>query len=78
MEIRVGYRIEITTTQPVSCMTLLDPHPSRDGDMVSTPTPKVRSLADRSDVAVREYTDAFGNRCRRLLVPVGGALFTNA
>lgn len=77
MEIRIGYRIEITTTQPVSCMTLLDPHPSRDGDMVNPPTPKVRSLADGSDVPVREYTDGFGNRCRRLLVPVGGALFTN-
>lgn len=77
MDIRVGYRIEITTTQPVACMTLLDPHPSRDGDMVGSPTPRVTSLADGSDVAVREYVDGFGNRCRRLMVPSGGALFTN-
>ncbi|KRE13863.1 transglutaminase [Bosea sp. Root381] len=77
MEIRVGYQIEITTAQPVSCMTLLDPHPSRDGDMVSLPRPRVTSLADGSEVRVREYTDGFGNRCRRLLVPAGGVLFTS-
>lgn len=77
MEIRVGYRIEITTTQPLSCMTLLDPHPSRGGDLVGAPTPRVTSLVDGTDVPVREYTDGFGNRCRRLMVPTGGALFTN-
>nr|WP_047577862.1 transglutaminase family protein [Methylobacterium sp. ZNC0032] len=77
MEIRVGYRIEITTTQPLSCMTLLDPHPSRGGDVVGAPTPRVTSLVDGTDVSVREYTDGFGNRCRRLMVPTGGALFTN-
>lgn len=77
MEIRVGYRIEITTTQPLSCMTLLDPHPSRGGDVVGAPTPRVTSLVDGTDVPVREYTDGFGNRCRRLMVPTGGALFTN-
>lgn len=77
MEIRVGYRIEITTAQPVSCMTLLDPHPCREGDLANQPTPRVTSLADGSEVPVREYTDGFGNRCRRLLVPTGGARFTS-
>lgn len=77
MDIRVGYRIEITTTQPLSCMTLLDPHPSRDGDVVGGQTPQVTSLVDGTGVPVREYTDGFGNRCRRLMVPTGGALFTN-
>lgn len=77
MEIRIGYRIEITTTQPVACMTLLDPHPSRDEDKVRPATARVTSLADGSDVLVREYIDGFGNRCCRLMVPSGGALFTN-
>lgn len=45
--------------------------------MVGSPTPRVTSLADGSDVTVREYLDGFGNRCRRLMVPSGGALFTN-
>lgn len=77
MEIRVGYRIEITTAQPTSCMTLLDPHPSRDANLVGQPTPQVTSLADGSEVSVRQYTDGFGNRCRRLLVPAGGVRFSN-
>lgn len=77
MEIRVGYRIQITTAQPTSCMTLLDPHPSRDANLVGQPTPRVTSLADGSEVSVRQYTDGFGNRCRRLLVPAGGVRFTN-
>jgi transglutaminase-like putative cysteine protease len=45
--------------------------------VVGAPTPRVTSLLDGTDVPVREYTDGFGNRCRRLMVPTGGALFTN-
>ena len=77
MEIRVGYRIEIITAQPTPGLLLLDPHPSRDADIVSPPRRQVQSIADGSQVPVQEYTDGFGNRCRRLVVPQGGAVFTN-
>ncbi len=35
------------------------------------------SLADGGDVQCAEYTDGFGNRCRRLVVPPGGVAFTD-
>lgn len=75
MKIRVGYRIEIVTTLPTPALVLLDPHPSRDADEVCSKKRTVRSLADGSDVPVTEYVDGFGNRCRRLVVPTGGAAF---
>lgn len=75
MQIRVGYRIEISTAQPIPGLLLLDPHPSRKKDIISRQFREVVSLADGSDIPVEEYTDGFGNRCRRLVVPQGGAVF---
>lgn len=77
MDIRVGYRIEIGAFQDVPALVLLDPHPSRHADFMSLPTPQIVSITDGSNVPVEEYTDGFGNRCRRLVVPAGGAIFTN-
>lgn len=77
MEIRCGYRIEIVCFQPTPAILLLDPHPSRDGDIVQGPNATITSLADGSCVPWIDYIDGFGNRCRRLIVPAGGARFTN-
>lgn len=77
MEIRIGYRIEIVTYQPTPALLLLDPHPSRDGDLVTTPKTAVRSLNDGSNVPTAKYADGFGNRRRRLVVPPGGVEFTS-
>ncbi|CAH1659109.1 putative Transglutaminase-like cysteine protease [Hyphomicrobiales bacterium] len=77
MDIRIGYRIEIVTQQPTPGLLLLDPHPIRDTSIVSPPTPQISSLVDGAHVPVREYIDRFGNRCRRLIIPQGGARFTN-
>ena len=77
MEIRVGYRIEIVTYQPTPALLLLDPHPSRDLDIVCGPAAAVTSLNDGSQVLTTEFVDSFGNRCRRLVVPPGGVTFTN-
>lgn len=77
MDIRVGYRIEIGTIQAVPGILLLDPHRSRQADFVSEPNPRAVSIADGSEVPVEEYTDGFGNLCRRLVIPAGGAIFTN-
>jgi transglutaminase-like putative cysteine protease len=77
MDIRVGYRIEIGTIQAVPGILLLDPHPSRQADFASEPNPRAVSIVDGSDVPVSEYTDGFGNLCRRLVIPAGGAILTN-
>lgn len=77
MHIRCGYRIEVITQQPMPTILLLDPHPSRDLDILSGSTSSIKSLIDGSDVPWAEYTDGFGNRCRRLVLPPGGATFAN-
>lgn len=77
MQIRVGYRIEIVTAQPTPKVVLLDPHPSRRKDMVRQPKPQINSIVDGKNVRVEEYNDSFGNQCRRLVIPQGGAVFTN-
>lgn len=77
MEIRCGYRIEVVCYQPTPTILLLDPHPSRDADIVSGPNSVVTSLVDGWNVPWAEYTDSFMNRCRRLVVPPGGVAFKN-
>lgn len=77
MEIRVGYRIEIVTTQPVPALLLLDPHPTRDGDVIQGPMATVTSLGGSGSIPVSEYVDGFGNRCRKLIIPAGGAALIN-
>ena len=77
MDIRVGYWIEIGAIQPVPVILLLDPHRSRQADFVSEPKPRAVSIADGGEVPVEEHTDGFGNLCRRLVIPAGGAIFTN-
>ena len=77
MDIRVGYRIEIGTIQAIPGILLLDPHPSRQPDFVTRPNARAASVVDGSDVLVQEYTDGFGNLCRRLVIPAGGAILTN-
>lgn len=77
MEIRCGYRIDVVCSQPTPAILLLDPHPSRDADIVNGPHNVVTSLTDSRDIPRTEYTDGFGNRCCRLVVPPGGAAFTN-
>ena len=70
MDIRVGYRIEIGTIQATPGILLLDPHPSRQPDFVTGPNARAASVVDGSDVPMEEYTDGFGNLCRRLVIPV--------
>jgi transglutaminase-like putative cysteine protease len=77
MHIRCGYRIDVVNDLPTPAILLLDPHPSRDSDIVSGPTSSVRSLRDGTEIPCAEYTDGFGNRCRRLVIPPGGAAFSN-
>ena len=75
IDILCGYRIEIVTHQPTAAITLLDPHPERQADIASGATTSVTALNDGHAVPFVDYTDTFGNTCRRLIVPPGGARF---
>jgi len=72
MLIRVGYDIIFEHPAPTPIIVMLYLHPSR--------TPTIRRgeflLVDPL-VKVSEYTDVFGNRCGRLLVPAGRVRFWN-
>lgn len=73
--IQCGYRIEVVCNQPTAGITLLDPHPERQVDIIDVATMSVTALSDGSPVPTEDYDDSFGNICRRLVIPPGGARF---
>jgi transglutaminase-like putative cysteine protease len=66
MLINYGFEISVSVTNPTPMICLLDVHPDGRRNIVSespfTCTPPVLSST---------YTDALGNRCRRLIAPAG-------
>lgn len=66
MFIRVGYEMVFETPSAVPILLLLHTHPSRAADL-RWPD-RVRT---EPEVPVREFTDAFGNRCGRVVAPGG-------
>ncbi|WP_439497193.1 transglutaminase-like domain-containing protein [Bosea sp. (in: a-proteobacteria)] len=75
MQIRYGYRIELTCPHELPLITMLDVHPSRRHDLVRPDAMVVTSLLDPSvTVPVEHYLDQFGNICRRLVAPAGGVM----
>jgi hypothetical protein len=66
MLIRVGYDIRFEVPAPVSIVGMLHVHPSRAGDLREPDEVRVTPGAP-----ARSYTDAFGNRCSRMVVPGG-------
>jgi transglutaminase-like putative cysteine protease len=75
MQIRYGYRIELTCQHELPLITMLDVHPSRRHDLIRPDAMTVTSLRDPSrPVPVDQYLDQFGNICRRLVAPVGGVM----
>jgi len=66
MLIRLGYDIEFQIPQPVSFVTLLGVHPSREKDLREPD-----ELHIEPAVGLEKYYDRFGNRCRRFLAPQG-------
>jgi len=65
LRIRAGARFDFTTTQPVASVFVIRP----EGDLAQA------TLAERwstnPDVAYRDYTDVYGNICRRTTLPAG-------
>lgn len=66
MLIRYGYEITITCTQPTPLVCLLAVHEDRAGDLRAAET-----VFTMPEVPTTTYRDLFGNRCRRLVAPVG-------
>ena len=72
MLLRVGYEMAFSFPQPTAMVLMLHVHPSR-GAMIR----KSEQLEVDPRVPVSEYTDSFGNRCSRLVVPSGRVAFRN-
>ena len=72
MLLRVGYEMAFSFPQPTAMVLMLHVHPSR-GAMIR----KSEQLEVEPWVPVSEYTDSFGNRCSRLVVPSGRVAFRN-
>ncbi|AVO47193.1 transglutaminase-like domain-containing protein [Phreatobacter cathodiphilus] len=73
MHIRYGFDIEITCDQALPSILLLDVHPDRRTDISQPDTMAVTSLADGAPCPTDVYVDSFGNLCRRVTLPPGGA-----
>lgn len=66
MFIRYGYEITVTCPQPTALVCLLSVHDDRAAD-IRVP----ESTFTMPEVPTTTYRDLFGNRCRRLVAPVG-------
>jgi transglutaminase-like putative cysteine protease len=66
VKIRAGYDIAFECFQEVPMTLMLSVHPSRHGDLR---TPHVLRVSPQ--VAARDFRDAFGNTCTRVVVPSG-------
>jgi transglutaminase-like putative cysteine protease len=64
--IRYGYEITVTCPQPTALVCLLSLHDDRAAD-IRVP----ESTFTMPDVPTSTYRDLFGNRCLRLVAPVG-------
>ena len=66
MLIRLGYEIAIECEQPMPVISLLDIHPDRQHDIKCQ-----TNVVTSPQVATHVYQDAYGNACRRFMVPEG-------
>ncbi len=66
MIIQAGYRIAFKCSQPTAMLLMLNVHPSRLPDRITPDDLMCNPLVEH-----RQYRDAFGNICTRLLAPAG-------
>jgi transglutaminase-like putative cysteine protease len=66
MRIRAGFEITYDCPAPVPMLLSLSVHPSRQGDLETPDWVRTDPPLD-----VRQYLDAFGNICSRILAPAG-------
>jgi transglutaminase-like putative cysteine protease len=74
MHIRYGFEIDVLCDAETPLITLLDVHPTDRRDIVQPDELAARGLSDDRSVSVdATYEDQFGNICRRIVAPAGGA-----
>ena len=61
MKIKIGFEIAFEAPQPTPMVILLNVHPSRQSDLLTSD-----QIATSSLVPIRPYHDSFGNECGRL------------
>ena len=66
MLIRYGFDIELALVQPTTVVTLMDIHPSRQGDVVGE-----SGLQCSQSVEIEKFIDSYGNQGRRLTAEAG-------
>jgi transglutaminase-like putative cysteine protease len=66
LKIRAGYDIAFNCVQEVPMLLLLSVHPSRQHDLLTK-----HVIRFSPDVEARDFRDAFGNICTRLVSPPG-------
>ena len=66
MQIRVGYQLTYTSSQPTPMILALNVHPSRAADLIVTD-----KVCTDIPTSAASYIDAFGNVCTRLVAPTG-------
>jgi transglutaminase-like putative cysteine protease len=72
MLLSVGFEMAFSFPQPTAMVVMLHVHPSRAAIIR-----KPEQLEVEPRVPVSGYIDSFGNRCSRLVVPAGRAMFRN-
>ena len=72
MLIRLGYEIAFDLPAPTPMLLVLHVHPSRSDALRAPDRVRVEPA-----VPVEEFTDAFGNRCGRILAPAGTLRLSN-
>ena len=66
MLIRYGFDIELALVQPTTVVTLMDVHPSRQGDVIGE-----SGLECSQSVPIEKFIDSYGNQSRRLTADAG-------
>ncbi len=73
MLIRLGYTIELTISQPMAVVAVVNVHPSRTQDLLEPDEVQIFP-----QVHCEEFTDTFGNRCVRFQAPAGTLRLSNS
>jgi transglutaminase-like putative cysteine protease len=66
MRIRIGFDLIFGITAPTPIVLMLYVHPSRERDLE-----RPERLQIEPDIAVRDFTDVFGNKAARIIAPAG-------
>jgi transglutaminase-like putative cysteine protease len=71
MKIKIGFEITFEAPQPTPMVILLNVHPSRQSDLLTS-----YQITTNPLVPIRPYHDSFGNECGRLFLPPGRTMLS--